>query len=235
MEKRTKAVSVILAALILSAVGMLAYYSTTAPAIDVVAYEALSTNPGLSVNASSTVRHSSVGENITVSLSLSPSWPVALKSLYAMTSGFSVVSINASLPLLVDQNMTISAVLRSNQSYSGTVLLIVGSVNVSELSEKILVPDVATDTWTKTVTLVSVYNAGDVPLANSTAFLVRSDGLVVNSTPLHTEGLLPGKISYFYIDMSYQGATLIEIYRVNVVTATGANATSRVFPLTCNC
>jgi len=218
-----------------AAFGALAYSALTSPTVDVTGLQTLSTNPGLMTNASTSERYVHVGQNLTALLSLSPQWSVLVKSISITTPGFTIISMNASLPFLVDQNVTVSVVLSSNQSYSGAVLFIINSLNASSLAEKILVPDVVPDTSSKTVTLVSVFNAGDVPLTNSIAYLVRSDGLVVNSTALATAGLLPGKISYFNIDMSYADATVVEIYRIRVVTTMGANATSRVFALTCNC
>ncbi len=235
MENRTKAVF-IAAPLLILAVASIAFWTMPAPAtVNLSGLNTLSTNPGLSLNVSSWSKAAAVDENLTAVIQLSPKWPLELKSLTITTPGFSILSVNSSLPLQLDQNATIAITFRSNQSYSGSILLLASSLNASGLAEKILVPDVTANTSSKTVTLIAVFNAGDIPLTNSTAYLVRSDRLVVNSTPLHTEGLLPGKISYFYTDMSYAGATVIEVYRVNVVTITGANATSRVFALDCNC
>jgi hypothetical protein len=235
MERRTETVLMTVAILAVAVAGIVVYMASTPPMVDLTGFYTLSANPGLSINASSWERSATVGQNLTAILQLSPQWPVIVKNLSITTPGFSILSLNSSLPLHLDQNVTLAVVYRSNQSYSGSILLLVSCLNASNIAEKILVPDVVADTTSKTVTMVSVFNAGDVPLTNSTAYLIRSDGLVVNSTPLHSEGLLPGKISYFYIDMSYADATLIEIYRVHVVTLTGAKATSRVFALTCNC
>lgn len=235
MERRSRAAFIAIAILAVAATAIAAYMLPTTPKVDLSGFQTLSTNPGLSVNATSWSSSAAVGQNLTATLQLSPKWPVVVKGLSITTPGFSILSLNSSLPIQLDQNVTLAITFQSNQSYSGSILLLASCLNASDLAEKILVPDVVADTSSKKVTLISVFNAGDIPLTNSTAYLVRSDGLVVNSTPLHTEGLLPGKLSYFNVEMSYADATLIEIYRVNVVTATGANATSRVFPLTCNC
>ena len=235
MDRRIKVIIAVASIVVVAALGALAYSALASPAVDVTGLQALSTNPGLTANASTSERYAHVGQNLTALLSLSPQWPVFVKNISIATPGFRMMSMNASLPFLVDQNVTVSVVLSSNQSYNGAVLFIISGLNASSLAEKILVPDVVADTSSKTVTLVSVFNAGDVPLTNSIAYLVRSDDLVVNSTALATEGLLPGKISYFNIDMSYANATVVEIYRIKVVTTMSANATSRVFALTCNC
>jgi hypothetical protein len=235
MEKRITAVIMAVAILVVAIAGIAIFMASTPPMVDLAGFHTLSTNPGLLINASSWARSSTVDQNLTAILQLSPLWPVAVKNLSIATPGFSILSLNSSLPLQVDQNVTLAVVFRSNQSYSGSVLLLVSCLNASDLAEKILVPDVVADTSSKTVTLVSVLNAGDVLLANSTVYLVRSDGLVVNSTNIPTAGLQPGKIAFYDISLSYNDATVIEIYRLRVVTATGANATSRVFTLTCNC
>ncbi len=235
MDRPAKLIVAVTAIIAIAVIGAVAYSTLSAPTVVLTGLQALSTNPGLTANASSSERQVNPGQNFSAVLSLSPHWPISVEYISIATPGFSIISLNASLPLRVDQNTTLSVVLRSDQSYSGAVLFIVNCLNSSDLAEKILIPDVTADTSSKTVVLVSVSNVGDVALSNSTAYLIRSDGLAVNSTPLHTEGLLPGKISYFNINMSYAAATIIELYRVQVVTALGANATSRVFALTCNC
>jgi hypothetical protein len=235
MDKELKVGIAVIAILVVAVVSIPVYFALTSPKVDVTGIHVISTNLGLTANASSSERFIDIGQNLTALVFLSPDWPVIVTNFFIATPGFSIVSLNASLPLLVDQNVTLSIVLRSNQSYSGSVLFFIGSTNESELSEKILVPDVVVDTSSKTVTLVSVLNAGDVPLTNSTAYLVRSDGLFVNSTTLPTEGQLPGRISFHSIDLSYSNATTVEIYYVKVATASGANATSRAIWLTCNC
>lgn len=235
MDREIKVGIVVIAVLIVAVVSIPVYFAITSPKVEVTGIQALSTNPGLTANVTINGRYVQIDQNLTALLFLYPDWPVVLKNIAVATPGFSIASINASLPLIVDQNVTLSVVLKSNQSYSGSALLFLGAINASDLSEKILVPDVVADTSSKTVTLVSVFNAGDVPLTNSTVYLVRSDGLVVNSTVLPSEGIMPGEISYFTIEMSYSEATVLEVYHVNVVTVAGANATSRVFALTCNC
>jgi hypothetical protein len=235
MGKKIKVGIAVIAILIVAMVSIPVYFALTSPKVDVTGLQVISINPGLTANISSSDRFINIGQNLTALVYLSPGWPVIVKNFSVATPGFSIVSLNVSLPLLVDQNVTLSLVLTSNQSYSGSVLFFIGSINASNLTEKILVPDVVVDTSSKTVTLVSVFNTGDVPLTNSTAYLIRSDGLLVNSTTLPTEGQLPGKISFHNIDMSYSNATVIEIYHVNVTTATGASATSRAIWLTCNC
>jgi hypothetical protein len=235
MDIEYKVGIIVIVALAVAMVGIPVYFTLTSPKVDVTGFQVISTNQGLSANASTFQRYTYEGENITAYLFLTPGWPVIVKNITVATPGFSILAINASLPLLVNQNITLPIVLKSDQPYSGSVLLFVGAINASDSQEKILVPDVTVDTSSKTVTLVSVFNAGDAPLSNSTAYLVRSDGLIVNSTDLPTIGQLPGNVSYYNLDLSYVDATVVEIYHVNVITAAGANATSRAIWLTCNC
>lgn len=235
MDRDIKIGIIVIAILMAAVVSIPAYFALTSPKVDVTGIQAISTNPGLTLNVTALGRYIHVDQNLTALFFLYPDWPVVVNNVSVATPGFSIVSINTSLPLTVDQNVTLSLVMKSSQPYSGSVLFFFNAINASDLAEKILVPDVVADTSSKTVVYVSVFNAGDIPLTNSTAYLVRSDGLVVNSTTLPSEGTMPGKISYFNIDMSYSEATILEVYKVKVVTASGANATSRVFALTCNC
>jgi hypothetical protein len=234
MDKEIKVGIAVIAILVVAVVSIPVYFALTSPKVGVTGLQVISLNPGLTANASTSDRFVHIGQNLTALVFLSPDWPVIVKNFSMATQGFSIVSLNASLPLLVDQNVTLSLVLISNQSYDGSVLFLIGSINASGLPEKILVPDVGVDGPSKRVTSVSVLNAGDVPLSNSTAYLVRSDGLIVNSTSLPTDGQLPGRISFFNIDLSYLNATTLEIYHINVATASGANATSRAIWF-CNC
>ncbi len=211
------------------------YFALTSPQVDVTGFQVISANQGISANAYKLQGFVHIGENLTVYINVSPNWPVLIKNITVATAGFTLVSVNASLPLLVDQNITLPVIIKSSQPYLGQVIFYLGGMNASDLGEKILVPDIVADTSSKTVVFLSVQNAGDVPLSNSTAYLVRSDGLVVNSTPLPTAGQPPHNITYFDINMSYSQATLIEVYYVRVETAGGATATSRPIALTCNC
>lgn len=235
MDRDIKVGIIVITILIITIVSIPTYFAITSPKVEVTGTTAISTNPGLSVNVTALGRYVHIDQNLTALFFLHPDFPVTINNVSVATPGFSIVSMNTSLPLTVDQNLTLSLVLKSSQPYSGSVLFFINAINASDLAEKILVPDVVADTSSKTVVMVSVFNAGDIPLTNSTAYLVRSDGLVVNSTTLPSEGIMPGKISYFDIDVSYSEATILEVYKVKVVMASGANATSRVFALTCNC
>lgn len=234
MDRRTKAAFAILAILLSAAAAILAYTALAPQYATITGFQAISTNPGLGTDALAWDKSAAVGQNLTACIRLSPQWPVIVNAFSIATPGFEILSLNASLPLLVDQNTTVSLAFKSNQSYSGSVLLLLAATNASGLPEKILVTDVVVDGLAKIVTSVTVYNAGDVVLTNSTAYLIRSDGFVAGYAALDTAGQLPGRASQHAVDISNPGATILEIYHVVVATAGGANATSRAIWF-CNC
>ncbi|MCC6013862.1 MAG: hypothetical protein LM593_05795 [Candidatus Verstraetearchaeota archaeon] len=99
-------------------------------------------------------------------------------------------------------------------------------------TERIIVEAVGVDTANQNVTYVYVRNVGSTTVNVTAIYLVRYDGVVVNSTSI-TGGttISPGEVIKIPTDITYTDAKPNELYYVQAVTTGGAMASSTSFKL----
>jgi len=234
MESRNKAII----AVVLAFVVVLAAMSQLMlkPVYEITAYAVDSDNPNIVV----TIMPLNGGE-------ISPDGAFSFRIYFYSSRNFTVSNISIATPgfALLSSSVTlpISSITKGNATMIGKVPPggFRGEVRVTVNStlgqlESFIIEDVSSNPVTKSVYFIGIRNNGGVPIQMLEVILWRSDGLVVNSTPVNsTYRLQPGAVHYYDFDLSYGAATILEVFYINATTTTGTNATSRPFPLACNC
>jgi hypothetical protein len=170
------------------------------------------------------------GDVFNVTLNLSSTSNVMINKIYTTSAGFTIVSINSSMPITVNSSIPLLITIRApSYASQGTLFL---NMNVS--TEKFIIVYVISD-WKKSVTSFSILNTGDIPVKLEKMYLIRSDGLLVNSTDLSLPEVLPGQAGDFNCSLSYNLATSTELYYIKLVSSDGAIGISPSIPITCNC
>jgi len=85
------------------------------------------------------------------------------------------------------------------------------------------------------ITGFSLLNNGTIPVQLVKMYLYRSDGLLVNSTDLSLPSIPAHEVANFNCSISYNLATVSELYHIKLVSSDGAFSVSPDIPLTCNC
>ncbi|MCQ5336858.1 MAG: hypothetical protein NO475_01510 [Candidatus Methanomethylicia archaeon] len=117
-----------------------------------------------------------------------------------------------------------------------TYTFVMGFVGTSTAStppittERIIVEAVEVNTTNQNVTYVYVRNVGSATVNVTAIYLVRYDGVVVNSTNASAT-ISPGELGKIFANITYTNAKPNELYYVQAVTTGGAMASSSSFKL----
>lgn len=231
--KRTRLALIAVSIIILVSVGTIWVLYFSPGTIKINSILPLSNDSSLTVSLLSAPEMSlNPSETFNVVLNLSSIGNAKIETINTPSPGFTITSINSSLPLSVNANTPVLVTIKApNYAYQGMLVL---NMNVSVQSESFVVRYFMTD-WKKSIYNFSVFNDGYAPVQLVKMYLVRSDGLVVNSTDLSLPSVSPGQVGSFNCSISYDLATASELYHIKLVSADGVVGVSLDEPITCNC
>ncbi|MDD1776124.1 MAG: hypothetical protein LUP94_02090 [Candidatus Methanomethylicus sp.] len=162
--------------------------------------------------------------------------PQSVRNVSVLTQGFTLLSTAEQLPLVVDNGGSLTLNLKAPDSqFKGNLTILLKALPLSQNGEGIAISNVAVQTLFKTVTFMRVENIGNSTVNLASINLVRSGGIVVNSTNVTAPAQLPNAIVDYQVNLSYLSANLTETYYLVAITTNGVNATSNAFWLDCNC
>lgn len=165
---------------------------------------------------------------LNVMLNLSSASNVIINNIYTTSPGFSIASINSSMPITVNSSIPLIITIKApSYASQGTLFL---NMNTSSFIVLYVISD-----WKRSVTAFSVLNDGSTPITLEKMYLIRSDGILVNSTDLSLPEVLPGQVGNFNCSLSYNLATATELFYIQLVSSNGVIGISPSIPIACNC
>lgn len=238
--KRSRLILVAVAIIIVVAVaslGVLFFFSSGSIKVDAIL--AVSNNSRLTVSLLSSPSFTlNPGESFNVLLNLSSPSNITLVQIYTTSSGFTITSINSTLPMYVNSSTPLLVTMKA-PFYAAEGILFINMNASSPPNETFIISYVISDTKNKTFTSFAIWNNGEVPVKLVKMYLFRSDGILVNSTDLSLPEVYPSQnasqLANFNCSISYNMAMANESYYIKLVSADGVASLSIPIPLACNC
>lgn len=233
--KRSRLILVAAAIIIVVAVASLGVLFFSPGSVKVDSILTVSNNSHLTVSLLSTSSFTcNPGESFNVLLNLSSPSNMTLVQIYTTSSGFTITSVNSSLPMYVNSSTPLLVTVKA-PFYASQGILFINMNASSPPNETFIIRYVISD-WKKSFTSFNILNNGGVPVNLVKMYLYRSDGILVNSTDLSLPEVYPSQLGIsFNCSISYNLATADELYYIKLVSAGGAVGLSPLMPLTCNC